>query len=266
MNWMEIGLAAASGGLAALIAGLVLRKWREKKGVYVVVFVLLFAVLSGLSKIFLLPILNLPTQMAETEKAFQTIPAYQALKKYDPAVYAAMMEEIRGSLKKGVKQDVLTLQLRAKLGKLLEKRLPQASDAALTQYVGVMAQEIRALTKQSPDLCFKFMFPEKYGVVDARKHLTKELIDADFLALSEVIKTSAESPQPIPSEAEIKDDLLAAFTALQKRHGNAAQVLQALDGPSVDKLVACNVVTDMYGEVLRMPPARSARLLRYLLA
>jgi hypothetical protein len=55
MDWFSAALAALSGGLALYITNLFVSNPKEKKVTYVVVAVFSFAVLSSLSRVYILP-------------------------------------------------------------------------------------------------------------------------------------------------------------------------------------------------------------------
>ena len=58
MNWYSVGLAAASGGLAALVARLIFGRTSDKKRAYVMAVVILFIVFNTLAERFILPRFN----------------------------------------------------------------------------------------------------------------------------------------------------------------------------------------------------------------
>jgi hypothetical protein len=267
MNWIAIGLAAAAGAVAAVIASLVVRKPKEKGVLYAFVFVVLFAVLNALGKEFLLPTLSLPFELAKAEQALLAIPAYQAIKLHDPAVYDAVVADLRSGLKRGLSEDELIGQIKPRIEQIIVQRIPKASDSAVVGYMTVMVREIRELNRQNPELCYKFLFPQQYGAINLQKHVPKELLEADLSALALVIETSAKSPQSLPTEAEVATDLELAVAALIEAHGEAAvAVLQDLHNPAVSKAKGCSVTADLYDRVLALPLERSSKVLRFMLS
>lgn len=267
MNWIAIGLAAAAGALAAVIASLVVRKPKEKGILYASAFVVLFAALNALAKEFLLPPLSLPFELAKVEQAFLAIPAYQAIKLHDPAAYNAVVADLRSGLKQGLAEDALIGQIKPRIEQVVVQRLPKSSDNAVVGYMKVMVREIRELNRQNPELCYRFLFPQQYGAINIQKHVPKELLDADLSALALVIETSARNPQPLPTEAEVGADLELAVTALLDIHGEAAvAALQNLHDPAVSKATGCTLTADLYDQILALPAERSGKVLRFMLS
>lgn len=207
-----------------------------------------------------------PTRMEKIENELNSLPVFITLKQYDPAAYNAILADVKGSIKNGVNDKVVFAQVRGKILALAETRMPHASDSALVNFIGVTVREMREFAKHEPDLCYKFLFPQKYGAADPSKYLSQDLIAEDMAALDEVIKTSSEKPQSIPSLDEVSSDLQLVFGTLQEKYGNKIQMLQALHDPSVNKLEACNMLAEMHERVLQLPAKRNTNLLRYLLS
>jgi hypothetical protein len=266
MNGIAIGLAAAAGAVAALIATLVVRKPNDHRVAYTIVFVVSFTILQALNKEFVLPRLTISSEMEKVERTLLALPAFQAIKQYDRTTYDALMSDLRAGLMHQISEDELLAEVKTRVEQLVQKRLPSASDEAVVTYMNVMIREMRELNRQDPALCYKFLFPQQYGVINALKHLPKELTDADSIALAQVIKTSAENPQSMPTEIDVSADLDAVVTTLEKRHGNGIAALQDLHSPTVSKSVGCELTAELYDGVLSLPQDRSSRLLRYLLS
>ncbi len=266
MNWIAIGLAAGAGALAALVAGAVIRTPKQRKTAYTLVFVVVFAVLNVLAKQYLLPVLGADYEAGRAEHALLEIPAFQAMKQYDPSTFQAVMNDLKEGLKRGTPESELTAKVKTHVENLVQKRLPLASDQAVVTYMGVMVRAIWEFTRQDPNLCYKFLFPQQYGAINPQKYLPKELLEADFAGLAQVIKTSAENPQPLPKEADVSSDMKVAFAELYEQHGEQALLLQNPHGPAANKGAVCGMMAELYEHVLALPPERGSRLLRFLLS
>jgi uncharacterized protein YqcC (DUF446 family) len=266
MNWYSVGAAAVAGALAAMVATLVVPKRAERKAAYAIVFVLLFSVFTALTREFVVPALTLPHELERAERELLTMPLFQALKQHDLATYNAFMAELKEGLKQGTKEADLIARLKPRMEQMVQKRVPVASDQAVVKYMSVMTREMRELRRQDPLLCYKFMFPQQYGAINIKDHVPKELMDADLAALTDVIKTSAEQPQPAPKQVEVAPDLDVAIGQLQQKHQEDVAVLQNLQAPEVDKAKGCEVTADLYEIIIALPPDRNGRLLRYLLS
>ncbi len=184
MNWYSIGLAAASGGLAALIASLVFGKKTEKRTGYTIVVVILFVVFNTLSKQYILPELNAQKAKADIESTFENIPAFASIKKYEPTTYQSLVNSLTDATKKGYSQQQAIDLVRAQISGLVESRLPHASDGAILSYMNVMVDEMSELQSKGGGLCYKLLFPQVGGGVNGREVFSKETQNRDLAACS----------------------------------------------------------------------------------
>lgn len=265
MSGYAIAIAAAAGAIAALVAALLVRKPREKRVEFVVLFVVLLGGLNVVGQQFLLPRLDPSIRVGAAEKALLEIPAFQAIKQHDPATYATILAELRAGLARGLEEDQLIAQVKPKVEQLVVERLPKASDPALVAYIRTMVQELRELNRKDPNLCYQFLFPQQYGALNASQHLSPEILQADLAALVQVIETSARAPQSPPPAEEVAADLQAAVGALEQQHGaGAVAALQNLHDPAVPRAKGCALTADLYDHVLALPPERSGKVLRFM--
>ena len=266
MNWISIGLAALSGALAAIIATVIVRNPKEKRAAYVTTFVFSFAVLQGISTHYVFPDLNGRHQARNAEPQLLAIPAFQAIKQYDPKTYENILSDVKSLLKKGSNEAQIIGAVRGHITILVQKRLPRASDEATASYVKVMLTEMEELNKQGGDLCYRFLFPQKSGPIDGRKYFSKQTQEEDLAALATVIKTSAEDPQPVPHENDVIHKVAPIYADLEKQYGNDLSMLQNPTGADIDKGKVCSMAIGLYGKILELPPSESGKILRYMLS
>lgn len=266
MNWLSIGLAALAGGLAALVAQLLVGNPKQRRASYAVAFIVGFVVLNALSKQFILPELNTRHQSQEVEARLLVIPVYQAIKQYDPTTYAKVVNELKIGLKKGESESELIGRTRGYIASLVESRLPWASDDAVVSYVGVMIDEIAELNSKSPNLCYQFLFPQYFGHLNGRKYFSPETQQADLSAFADVIRTSAENAQPVPEESEVLPDLETVMVEFYNSYGEDALLLDNPLTPGIDRGKVCDAVAALYRHILELPESESARILRYMLS
>ncbi len=266
MNWISIGLAGAIGALAALIAQLMVRKPKERWVAYTLVLISSFAVMYTLSRLYILPVLNTWKYQKNLEMSLQGIPAYQQISRYDPDAYQRINAEIQKLLKTGRNESKIIEQIRQIVGELVQKYLPRASDDALLSYMGVVTQEIEELASQSPELCFKFLFPQQYGAIDVRKYIRPETQKADLDALAEVIRTGAEDPINVEDFEGYNALIGKVITNLHAVYGDDTLLLQNPHVPEIDKEKFCKLTVALYREILKLPKQECSFVLRYMLS
>ena len=266
MNWISIALAALSGALAFGIATLAVRNPKEKRVAFILTGVLAFVVLETMTVWFLLPRIEAWDNARRIESAFQGIPAFQAIKEHDPKTYQAMVTELATALNNGATEAEILAKVRSHIGRVIQTRLPSASDEAVVDYMKIMLAEMKELDSRGNDLCYRFLFPEESGPIDGRKYFSAEMQQADLAALALVIKTSAENPQPPPAEAEVSRQLSPIYQELGKEYGDDLLMLQHPTAPNVDKNKICTMAMSLYSKILELSENESGKILRFMLA
>lgn len=264
MNWYSVGLAAASGGIAALIASLLFGKKPEKKTAYTIVSVALFVVLNTLSRQFILPELNSRKAIADIESALNEIPAFASIKKYEPETYKELVGSLSDASRQGYSQQQAIDLVRSQISGLVGSRMPHASEEAILTYMGVMVAEMGELQRQGEGLCFKLLFPQVGGGLDGRKVFSQETQKKDLLALDEIIKTS-NTKKVIPSESEVMPSLEPIFASLYTKFGEDVSMIQNPTATNVDKDKVCSITMELYKQILDLPPEQAASALRWML-
>jgi hypothetical protein len=263
VNWYSVGLAAASGGIAALIASLVFGKKPEKKTAYTIVVVILFVGLNALSKQFIFPELNAHKAKADIESAFSDIPAFASIKKYEPAIYQNLVDSLTDATKQGFDQQQAIDLVRSQISGLVESRMPHASDEAILTYMNVLVTEMGELQGKGGGLCYKLLFPQVGGGVDGRKAFSQETQNNDLLALDEVIKTS-NTKRAIPPESAVMPYLEPVFVSLYSKFGDDVSMIENPTASNVDKRKVCSITMELYSEILQLPPEQAASALRWM--
>ena len=266
MNSIQIGLLVVSAVVAALLALVQVRRPRERAAQFTVVFLFFFAVLAGLSHFFAYPPLNVWYQRRQIEPALAKMPLLETLKQYDAPTYAKLDGEIHQSFRQGEDQAQVLNQLRHRLDALVRTRLPRASDAAAIAYISARNAALMQLGKQAPALCLQLLVSPPGDALEARRHLSAAIRQANVSAGVEVIKSSARDPQSVPSESEVSSLLNAVYMGLAHRYGSDLSMLQHPNAPGVDPAKLCTMTGQLYANVLRLPSEHRGRILRFILA
>lgn len=266
MSWIDLGLGAAIGATAGILAALLARKLTSTRSVSLIVFVSSFILFSFLTNRFLTPVFHTWKSERELERSLSEIIAFQHIAKYDPQVYQRIRTELVDSIHKGESQEQAVGRARQTVVGLVMQYIPHASDEAVVRYVKAMTLEIEELADKDPEACYRFLFPARYGSADVTRYIKTETQRADLAALAEVIRTAAEQPQPLPN-AETGDallkNLMKEFYASQ---GDDALLLGDPFAPGVDKKKVSKLIASLYREALDLPQEESGLLLRHMLS
>jgi hypothetical protein len=202
----------------------------------------------------------------EVERSLSEISAFQHIAKYDPQVYQRIKSELVDSIRKGESQEQAVGRARQAVGGLVMGYLPHASEEAVVRYVRAMTLEIEDLAEKNPEVCYRFLFPDRYGSADVTPYINTETQRADLTALAEVIRTAAEEPQPVPN-GETGDALLKKLmTNFYASQGEDALLLQDPFAPGIDKKKVSKLIASLYREALNFPGEERGLLLRHMLS
>ncbi len=262
MDWYSIGLAALSGGFAALIASLIFGK-TAKKTAYIIVVVILFVVFNLLSKQFILPEINAYKAKSDIESSFENVPAFASIKKYDPEIYKKLLLSLTEASDKGYSRQEAIDLVRTQLTGLVVSRLPHASDEAIISYLSVMVEEMGELQSQGEDLCFKFLFPQVAGGIDGQKLFSQKTQKKNLAALDEIIKTS-NLKRPLPAEKDVMPFIEPVFVNLFQKYGDDISMIESPLASNIDKTKVCNITKNLYKQIIELPIEQAAPTLRWM--
>lgn len=265
MNWYSTGLAALSGGLAALIGSLVYGKDPEQKSARGVLIVLVFIGLMVLSHTLILPKINAHVAKTEVTKALTSIPAFVSLSKYAPDTYRQMSKTMIDAIDSGGSQAEASARVKAQLQEFITGRLAHASDQALVRYTDVMITEMGEFQARGNGTCYRFLFPQAGGGIDPAKLLSAETQAKDLAALDEIIKSS-NTTRPVPVQSEVVPLLQPLIMDMQSKHGEAASILENPLAPGVDKEKVCAMSRELYTRILALPVDKASLTLRWMFA
>ncbi|GJQ60241.1 MAG: hypothetical protein D8M57_10680 [Candidatus Scalindua sp. AMX11] len=265
MDWLFVGIAVGFGVLVTGVAFLVIRKRRERWWLYTLVLFFSCVISYVTMSLFVTPTSEREKSLSELEVSLSEIPAYKQISMYDAETYQRINAEIQKSLLKGESKSQIIQRIRSIVGELVEKYLPLSSDNALLDYMNVVIQEIEELAQQSPELCYKFLFPKQYGAIDVTKYIRPETQQADLNALAAVIKTGAESSTNVQDFPEYDAFIQNIIINLHETYGDDALLLENPHAPGIDKRKFCRIMVALYREILKLPKRESCLVLRSML-
>ena len=112
--------------------------------------------------------------------------------------------------------------------------------------------------------CFKSLFPQVSGGVNATKYLPKELQSRDLDSVNRLFKASSGGIiNPINQDYENK--LNTIVTQMQQQYGNDLQMFVNPASPDVDREKVCDMAIDMYSQIMQLPPSDAGAILRSML-
>lgn len=256
MPWSII-VAGVAGAMAGAIAAIATK---EKSGqLRIAIMAILFVPLNWAGQRYVAKPLIVDQELRE-------VPAFVAIKKHEPATYAAMKGELVSAMQEGANTNAILLRIHDLTASLAQKYMSRCSDQALVRYVRVTMDEVDQLSKRNPDAAFGMLFPEPGKFVDIRPFVDNATEREDSAALADVISSGAG--QPVHADSSPRANELLSETARQLAAEDGADAVKLIANPrapGVDKRQVCVAVSRLYRKVLALPEADAALVLRTML-
>jgi hypothetical protein len=144
------------------------------------------------------------------------------------------------------------------------RRLAHASDDAVLALLKDMIRNARRLEQRADDSCFRFLFPHVSGPPDIAASIDEASQARTFEAVAAVIRSAAETPQPLPESGAVADALAAVVNATYEQFGSDAQMIANAADPRVDRRKVCTMTLSLYDRILARPPADASALIRVM--
>ena len=198
------------------------------------------------------------------DEQLQAQPVYQVLSRHEPAVYERVLEKFRDANRQTVSRAEFVNFANFELSAAGTRRLAHASDAAVNALLSDMIANARVLARQPGDECFRFLFPHVAGPPDVARHIDERAQARTLGLLAEVIRSSAESPVPLPEPQAVQDKLAGVVNAIYEQYGTDAQMVAHVEDPRIDRAKVCTITLSLYERIMAWPPADSSALIRVM--
>ena len=196
------------------------------------------------------------------ESALLKQPVYRVLKKHDPAVFDKLVDEYKLYAREETHRENFVNLANSEISLVATQSLAHASQESVLALMNDMIATAKRLQKQPADVCFRYWFPQVSGPPDIAKYID-EAAQAHTLALmGEVIRTSTETPSPLPDAAAVKDNLANVINATYQEYGSDAQMIAHADDARTDRTKVCAITISVYERIMSLPPADAGALLR----
>jgi len=277
MDWTSVGwsaaLGAASGGLAALVAGFLVRDRKRRRAAHGVIFAFAFLVLYGLGRAFVLPAIEVMGARREADRIVATDPIFSVLAAQDPELRPRFRTLLVDLTRRGVSREEAEAEAfafgRSLVGPIFQESLPNASGESLVAYTAAMVEVLDALRGRNDAGCYAFMTgqaPEGQPI--------SELLSAHdqaqmSRAMAAVLESALAAPaEPVPaSQVAFRLSLLAE--RMRREHGDelvAALASIGVPAPATDAAAMCAATVALYRTALAFPAGEREILLRCLFA
>nr|WP_245994963.1 DNA gyrase [Yersinia hibernica] len=203
---------------------------------------------------------------AQIEQSLESFPVFQTLKKQEPALYTQLIDNFLKSKKEGQSEQQLIDEMKQSVAELTMQRIQHAPDKNVIDYMNIILDELRyyQANNRSEHLCFKALFPQVSGGVNATKVLPKELLMRDLDSVNSLF-TSSTGGLIKPENQEYENKLNAIVGKMQQQYGHDLQMFVNPAAPEVDREKICDMAIDMYSQILKLPANDAGAILRSML-
>lgn len=266
MDMVGLVSGVACYGIAKVVSGKVIKDSKERRFFHGVTFTVLFLGLFAAASFLVNPMIRPTLAVNSLESSLADHPAISALKDTYPEAYGELLVRFKDAIRQDpfASTDDVTALANAESAAIsfAGSRLSHASNEAA---VGFHQRQIKAMALLNNfGECYHFMNRPAEDALSFVVHLSSD----DWLELQKsaaaVLISSATSPQAIPGDAEVQPYLQPAIEMVARKYGDEFARLTKKDMTDAEKKKYCTISVDMFGEILKQPPAQAGQALRFL--
>ncbi|EMM1151992.1 topoisomerase II [Citrobacter freundii] len=272
MNWAHVLLAGYIGAVIAIVVGMFRKKGWLGKVSGAVVFVVAIIAWNLFDVHYLIPRESPDYGLTDAQKfenAMLSMPVYQVLKEQEPALWQNILTQATQLKEAGKSEQQIIDAIQPQILQVQMARLQQAPDANVIEYMKINLEQIAAVAKVGNDECFRFLFPAVKGGINPVRIIPRELMNRR-MASDMSMMHAAYGPKKHTVTAEEKQlalqDLQSISPGLVQRFGPDIQIMADPSKGVGKEKVVCEMVQDLWSQVLKLPNARAAGVIRLMLS
>ncbi len=200
------------------------------------------------------------------EQSIRDVPAFKALRKYDPGSYDHLISTYQKLVGQGLTDKQISDALRSEQVELVEKLIPRASDDAIITYGRLIVDQLDELQLDGIEPCLTLMVPQANPDRDTSPIFSERTKERELDTLHMTLRTY-NAQRKLPTEEDVWPDLGPVFSELFDAFGseNVAALENSYD-PNIDRILVCNVSRALYSGILNFPKRKAVNALRWLLS
>lgn len=268
MNWTHIIVAGYAGAVIALLVTLLRKKgWVSKAGA-VVLALAAIALWNVLDARYFMPQRQSVQTQSEAERfdaAFAKLPIYGVLKEQEPQFMAQLRDHSLAMHKEGKSEQQIIDAIQPEIMTLQIKRLQSAPDANVVAFMQANMQQTALVQKESDDACFRFLFPGVKGGINAARLLPQDVTLHRMEVDAQMMRAAWGETKHTVTEAErqrAQRDVQPILQKLTDRYGSDFSLMATPQQAIGKEQRVCNIVQDLWREVLQLPADRAAGIIR----
>ncbi|MCU6673819.1 topoisomerase II [Leclercia adecarboxylata] len=207
-----------------------------------------------------------PNTEQQLDTALSSMPVWQVIKEQEPEFRKKVQDEMLALQKAGKNEQQIIDTVQPKILHLQMARLQKAPDANVVEYMKINMEQTAAMQKVSDDSCYRFLYPEVKGGVNPMRLLDKDLMQRRMQADVDMMRAAAGPDKHTVTPQEIQQaetDVVPIIQKLTGKYGDDIELLQMPQKGKGKEKQSCDLVQDLWNNVLALPEPNAAGLIRY---
>lgn len=207
-----------------------------------------------------------PNTEQQLDTALSSMPVWQVIKEQEPEFRKKVQDEMLALQKAGKNEQQIIDTVQPKILHLQMARLQNSPDANVVEYMKINMEQTAAMQKVSDDSCYRFLYPEVKGGVNPMRLLDKDLMQRRMQADVDMMRAAAGPDKHTVTPQEIQQaetDVVPIIQKLTGKYGDDIELLQMPQKGKGKEKQSCDLVQDLWNNVLALPEPNAAGLIRY---
>jgi len=207
-----------------------------------------------------------PNTEQQLDTALSSMPVWQGIKEQEPEFRKKVQDEMLALQKAGKNEQQIIDTVQPKILHLQMARLQNAPDANVVEYMKINMEQTAAMQKVSDDSCYRFLYPEVKGGVNPMRLLDKDLMQRRMQADVDMMRAAVGPDKHTVTPQEIQQaetDVVPIIQKLTGKYGDDIELLQMPQKGKGKEKQSCDLVQDLWNNVLALPEPNAAGLIRY---
>ncbi|MGV2813141.1 topoisomerase II [Enterobacter cancerogenus] len=193
------------------------------------------------------------------------MPAWQVIKEQEPVLHQRILEQIAALQKAGEPEQQIIDTIQPQILHLQMRRLQNAPDASVVNYMTINMEQTAAIQKVSDDACFRFLYPAVKGGINPMRMLDKEMMSRRMQADADMMRAAYGKNHHTVTQTERETavaDVRPIMKDLADKYGEDIQLLQMPEKAVGKEKLSCDMVQEMWAKVLKLPEPKAAGVIR----
>lgn len=268
MNWTHVLLAGYVGAVIAAVIGLMRKKGWVGKASGAVLMIVAIVAWNLFDVHYLIPrekAASGQTEEQQFDAALLQMPTFQVLKEQEPKFWLRLRTQALQLKNEGKTEQQIIDTIQPQVLQIQMSRLQQAPDSNVIDYMKINLEQIAAVQKKGDDECFRFLFPQVKGGINPMRLISQDILKRRMEGDATMMRAAYGVNKHTVTDAEKQQamqDLQNVVPILVQRYGQDVQLMaEPQKGVGKEKVV-CDLVQDMWVEVLKLPAAQAAGVIR----